>query len=245
MAKYTVKSGDTLWGISKAYGVSVDDLVKSNGIKNPNLITPGQQLNIGGGKPGLNLINPAMKPATKPETNQKEEDGFNYEDFTYDDFTYDKYKEGSTVKGAQNALNNHIANNNPGEYQSQWQGKLDELMDSIMNREKFSYNLDEDALYQQYKDKYIQQGKLAMADTMGQAAAMTGGYGNSYAQSVGQQAYQAHLDELNDIVPELYQLALDQYNREGQELYNQYGMLSDRENLDYGRYRDTVSDYLT
>lgn len=245
MAKYTVKSGDTLWGISKAYGVSVDDLVKSNGIKNPNLITPGQQLNLGGGKPGLNLIDPAMKPATKPATNQKEEDGFNYEDFTYDDFAYDKYKEGSTVKGAQNALNNHIANNNPGEYQSQWQGKLDELMDSIMNREKFSYNLDEDALYQQYKDKYIQQGKLAMADTMGQAAALTGGYGNSYAQSVGQQAYQAHLDELNDIVPELYQLALDKYNREGQELYNQYGMLSDRENLDYGRYRDTVSDYLT
>jgi hypothetical protein len=84
-----------------------------------------------------------------------------------------------------------------------------------------------------------------MADTMGQAAAMTGGYGNSYAQSVGQQAYQAQLDNLNDIAPELYAMALDRYNREGQDLYNQLGMVSDRENLDYGRYRDLVADYLT
>jgi peptidoglycan hydrolase-like protein with peptidoglycan-binding domain len=162
----------------------------------------------------------------------------------YDDFTYADYVESDAVKGAGDALNAHLATK-PGEYQSQWQSQLDALMNSIMNREKFSYDLNSDALYQQYKDKYIQQGKMAMQDTMGQAAAMTGGYGNSYAQSVGQQAYQAQLENLNDIVPELYAMALDQYNREGQELYNQYGMVADRENLDYGRYRDTVSDYLT
>ena len=162
----------------------------------------------------------------------------------YGDFTYEDYKESDEVKGASDALNAHLANK-PGEYQSQWQSQLDALMNSIMNREKFSYDVNEDALYQQYKDKYVQQGKLAMGDTMGQAAAMTGGYGNSYAQSVGQQAYQASLDNLNDIVPELYAMALDQYEREGQELYNQYGMVMDRENLDYGRYRDTVADWQT
>jgi peptidoglycan hydrolase-like protein with peptidoglycan-binding domain len=162
----------------------------------------------------------------------------------YGDFTYEDYTEGDKVTAAGDALNSHLANK-PGAYQSQWQSQLDALMNSIMNRDKFSYNMNEDALYQQYKDKYIEQGKMAMADTMGQAAAMTGGYGNSYAQSVGQQAYQGQLDNLNDIVPELYQMALDKYNREGQELYNQYGMVMDRENTDYGRYRDTVSDFLT
>ena len=162
----------------------------------------------------------------------------------YGDFTYEDYMESDAVKGASDALNAHNANK-PGEYQSQWQSQLDELMNSIMNRDKFSYNMNEDALYQQYKDNYIQQGKLAMADTMGQAAAMTGGYGSSYAQSVGQQAYQGQLNNLNDIVPELYQMALDKYNQEGQDLYNQYGMVMDRENTDYGRYRDTVSDFLT
>lgn len=169
---------------------------------------------------------------------------FEYDDFSYDDFSDADYEESDTVTGAYDALNTHLANK-PGEYQSQWQSQLNELMGNILNRDKFSYNLNEDALYQQYADKYVQQGKMAMADAIGQASAMTGGYGNSYAQSVGQQQYQASLDNLNDIVPELYQMALDKYNMEGQELYNQYGMLSDRENLDYGRYRDTVSDYLT
>ena len=166
------------------------------------------------------------------------------EDFSYDKFTHEDYSESENVKQAQEALNAHLASK-PGEYQSQWQGKLDELMNSIMNRDKFSYNMNEDALYQQYKDKYIQQGKMAMADTMGQAAALTGGYGSSYATTAGNQAYQAQLQNLNDIVPELYRMALDKYNQEGQDLYNQYGMVADRENLDYGRYRDTVSDYLT
>ena len=162
---------------------------------------------------------------------------------SYGDFTYEDYMESDAVKGAKDALDTHNANK-PGAYQSQWQAQLDALMNSIMNRDKFSYDLNGDALYQQYKDKYVQQGKMAMADTMGQAAAMTGGYGNSYAQSVGQQAYQAQLDNLNDIVPELYQMALDRYNMEGQELYNQYGMVMDRENTDYGRYRDKVSDWM-
>jgi hypothetical protein len=74
----------------------------------------------------------------------------------------------------------------------------------------FKYDLNGDALYQQYKDKYTQQGKLAMADAMGQASALTGGYGNSYAATVGNQAYQAYLGQLNDVIPELYQLAYDQ-----------------------------------
>lgn len=169
---------------------------------------------------------------------------FSYDDFSYDDFTYQDYTESDTVKNAGTALNEHLANK-PGEYQSQWQASIDALMDKILNREDFSYDLNSDALYQQYKDQYMQQGKLAMQDTMGQAAAMTGGYGNSYAATVGNQAYQSYLGKLNEIVPELYQMALDSYTREGENLYNQYGMLSDRENLDYGRYRDTLSDYLT
>ena len=158
------------------------------------------------------------------------------------DFTYDSYEPSDVVKQAEAMLQEQLANK-PGEYQSQWQTQLDDILNKILNREKFSYDLNGDALYQQYKDQYTTQGKMAMMDTMGQAAAMTGGFGNSYAQSVGQQAYQGYLQQLNDVVPELYQLALDQYNREGDDLYNQYGLYADRENQDYGRYRDSVSDY--
>ena len=115
---------------------------------------------------------------------------------------------------------------------------LDDVLNQYLNREKFSYNFNEDALYQQYKDKYIQQGKMAMQDTMGQAAALTGGYGNSYAATAGNQAYNASLENLNDIIPELYQLAYDRYNQEGQDILNKYSLLSDDRATEYGMWSD-------
>lgn len=131
-----------------------------------------------------------------------------------------------------------------GKFQYGNQDQLDAIMNSILNREEFTFDLDGDALYNQYKDKAVQQGKMAMMDTMGQAAAMTGGYGNSFAQSVGQQAYQGQLQNLNDIIPELYQMALDRYNAEGQQLYDQYGMLVDDYNRQYGEYNDEYNKRL-
>ena len=155
-----------------------------------------------------------------------------------------KYQESDTVKQAQALLQQQMAQK-PGEYQSQWQSQLDAVMDKILNREKFSYDMNADALYQQYKGQATTQGKQASMDVMGQAAALTGGYGNSYAQTVGQQTYQGYLQNLNDKIPELYQLAMDQYNQEGDALIQQYGMYADREEQDYGRYRDQVGDYNT
>ena len=160
------------------------------------------------------------------------------------DFKYDAYQESDAVTQAQALLNQQMANK-PGAYNSAWQGQLDEVIGQILNRDKFSYDLNADALYQQYANQYATQGKMAMMDTMGQAAAMTGGYGNSYAQSVGQQAYQGYLQQLNDKVPELYQLALNQYQMEGDALYDQYAMLGAQEEQDYGRHRDEMADWQT
>ena len=157
-------------------------------------------------------------------------------------FSYEAYKPSDTVKQAEALLQQQLANK-PGEYTSAWQAQLNDTLQQILNREKFSYDLNGDALYQQYKGQYTTQGKMAMMDTMGQAQAMTGGYGNSYAQSVGQQAYQGYLQQLNDKVPELYQLALNQYNAEGDALYDQASLMASMEEQDYGRYRDQMSDY--
>lgn len=43
---YTVKPGDTLWGISQKYGTTVTNLVRLNKIKNPNLIYAGDVLYV-------------------------------------------------------------------------------------------------------------------------------------------------------------------------------------------------------
>lgn len=135
-----------------------------------------------------------------------------------------------------------------GQKPEKWAGgtygeSMKDAMQKVLNRDKFRYDLNGDALYQQYKDRYIQQGKQAMMDTMGQASALTGGYGNSYAQQAGQQTYQGYLQGLNDKVPELYRLALDRYNQEGTDLLNKYGLISDQYDKEYSRYREDVSDW--
>lgn len=41
---YTVKRGDNLWNIALRFGTTVQDIVNWNGIRNPNLIYPGQRI---------------------------------------------------------------------------------------------------------------------------------------------------------------------------------------------------------
>jgi hypothetical protein len=118
---------------------------------------------------------------------------------------------------------------------SKWQDAADAYLSRYENRDPFVYNMNADALYNQYKDMYVNQGQLASMDVMGQAAALTGGYGNSYAQSVGHQAYNQYLGQLNTIVPELYQQAYDRYAQEGQNLLNMYDIYANRENQEYAR----------
>ena len=233
MATYTVKKGDTLSAIAKQYGTTYQEIAKANGISNPNLIQVGQTLNIGSDDSSATQSTPTTTTPTQTQTETKAP--------TYN---YEAYKPSDTVAQAEALLQQQLAQQ-PGAYQSEWQTQLNDIISKIQNREKFSYDLNGDALYQQYKDQFTTQGKLASMDVMGQAAAMTGGYGNSYAQTAGQQAYQSYLQQLNDKVPELYQLALNQYNTEGDDMYNQASLIAGMEDQAYGRYRDTVSDYYT
>ncbi len=123
-----------------------------------------------------------------------------------------------------------------GAYQNKWQPQIDSTMNDILNRKDFQYDVNGDALYQQYKDRYVNLGQQAMMDTMGQAAKLTGGYGNSNAQMVGQQAYQGYLQGLTDKIPELAQLAQQRYAQQGQDLYQKYGLLNTQEQTDYNRW---------
>lgn len=133
-------------------------------------------------------------------------------------------------------------------FSSPYTEKINNTMNKIENRApfEFSYDVTGDALYQQYKDAYTRNAGQSMNDTLDKTAALTGGYGNSYAAAAAQQAYDYQMDKLNDKVPELYQAAYDraynQYSDETNNMYRQLSAYSDLDNTSYSRYRDTVAD---
>ena len=128
----------------------------------------------------------------------------------------------------------------PAGYNSQYAGQIQQAYQDFSQRQPFSYDVNSDAMYEALKNQYISGGQMAMMDTMGQAATLTGGYGNSYAQGAGQQAYQQYLQGLNDQMPDLYQMALENYMAQGDQMLQNYSMLMDMDNMEYGRYMDNM-----
>ena len=86
----------------------------------------------------------------------------------------------------------------PQGYNSKYAPQMESILQQITNPDKFKYEFNGDEMFKYYADLYTQKGKQASMDAMGQAAALTGGYGNSYAQQAGQQGYQQYLMNLYD-----------------------------------------------
>ena len=121
-----------------------------------------------------------------------------------------------------------------------YQQSLNHLKSQLENREAFSYDQSLDPLYGSYKDQYTQQGQMAMLDTMGRAAALTGGYSSSYAQAVGQQSYQSYLQKLGAVMPELYSAALERYEGETEAMEKQYSAALSRAKNAQDAYNEKV-----
>ena len=127
-------------------------------------------------------------------------------------------------------------------FSGSYDDEIGRLYDRIINREGFRYDMNSDPLYMSYRDRYAREGRLAMKNTMGQAAAFTGGYGSSYSQAVGQEQYGAYLEKLGNVMPQLYSAAYSRYKSEGDALSEQYAMAVKRGESEYNRYRDRLSD---
>lgn len=120
--------------------------------------------------------------------------------------------------------------------------ELERLYASITGRAPFTYRPGSDPLYRSYADRYIQNGRMAMRDTVGQGAALTGGYGSSYAETAGQQQYGEYLRALSEALPELYGKALERYQAEGEALRDDYALAWQRRENAYQRERDALAD---
>lgn len=153
-----------------------------------------------------------------------------------------EYQPGAAVTAAQQALD-AIQSGKPQGYESKYGTALDGIMQQIQNPQDFKYEFNGDELFKYYADLFTQKGKQASADAMGQAAALTGGYGNSYAQQVGNQAYDQYLLSLYDKGMDLRDRAYQQYQDQRNDVYNQYNVINAADAQDYDRYRDTVGDW--
>lgn len=142
---------------------------------------------------------------------------------------------------AEQALLDSLAQLRPGDYESDFTAQLDALYQEISSRPGFSYDPGSDTAYQSYALQYARQGRAAMADTLGQTAHLTGGYGSSYAQSAAQQSYQRYLQQLSDVLPQLQSAAYSRYRDEGDALLDRYKLLQGQDEEAYGRWQDLVS----
>ena len=142
---------------------------------------------------------------------------------------------------AEQALLDSLAQLRPGDYESDFTAQLDALYQEISSRPGFSYDPGSDAAYQSYALQYARQGRAAMADTLGQTAHLTGGYGSSYAQSAAQQSYQRYLQQVSDVLPQLQSAAYSRYRDEGDALLDRYKLLQGQDEEAYGRWQDLVS----
>ena len=140
---------------------------------------------------------------------------------------------------AEQALLDSLAQLRPGDYESDFTAQLDALYQEISSRPGFSYDPGSDAAYQSYALQYARQGRAAMADTLGQTAHLTGGYG--YAQSAAQQSYQRYLQQRSDVLPQLQSAAYSRYRDEGDALLDRYKLLQGQDEEAYGRWQDLVS----
>ncbi|MCQ2439776.1 MAG: hypothetical protein MJ074_08445 [Oscillospiraceae bacterium] len=132
---------------------------------------------------------------------------------------------------------------NAPQYVSKYQDKINALATEILGQRPFSYDPETDPLYSQYRKQYTREGQRAAADTLGQAAAMTGGMPSTAAIAASQQAGDYYAAQMADKIPELQQLAYGMYLQDQQTQRQNLEMLQALENGDYGRYTDLLGQW--
>lgn len=176
--------------------------------------------------------------------------------FAYSDFSKNSPYAATKNTAMQNILNvqpyqsqyandiaaqkNAILNQSP--YASEYKGRLDSVTGDILNAQPFSYDKETDPLYNAYRKQYLREGQRAMADTLGQAAANTGGIASSYAVGAAQQAGNYYNSQLNDKLVDLYNAAYNRYTFDIQNKYNQLNALQSLDNNAYNRYQNDVQN---
>ena len=130
-------------------------------------------------------------------------------------------------------------------YTSRYDDTIQDLINQMLNREDFSYDPATDPLYQNYRKQYTREGQRATENALGAAAAASGGIPSSYASTAAGQAANYYAAQMTDMIPDLYQLAYNQYLNEYQMMQSDLGAVQTAEQNDYNKFRDQLNQYNT
>lgn len=131
----------------------------------------------------------------------------------------------------------------PEDYTSKYKDRIDGVMGQLDGMKDFSYDPTRDAAYEQYKNSYTRQAKLANENAQANASAISGGYGSSYGTQAGQSAYQNAMAGLSNATNGLYSQALNQYTQKKSDLQSQLSGYQQAEAQDYEKYQTNYQNW--
>ena len=120
--------------------------------------------------------------------------------------------------------------------------KSDAVLESIINRQPFSYDPMTDGAYQAYKQEYQALGEQTKSDVLGDIGTLYGGSVPDYAQIASQQGQNMYLQQMGNLIPALEEAAYKRWIGQQEQDQMNYSLLKDKEDTEYSRGRDTVAD---
>ena len=152
--------------------------------------------------------------------------------------------------GNTGVVNAGNANKNTYAVSNAYQNQADAIYKKIQETPDFKYDFNEDAVFQALREKYMKDGRLAAENVSGQAAALSGGYGNSYGATAAGQAYMGAIDDLYDVVPELENAAYGRYQDKRNADLQNWEIMQNRADAERGyayderAYQDSRDAYI-
>lgn len=129
-------------------------------------------------------------------------------------------------------------------YADPYADRLESALSRLESREPFSYDPESDPVFQSYRDAYRREGDRAAKNSLGDAAALTGGQASTAAVAAASQARDYYNSKVGDVVPELYQLAWQMYQTEQSSLLDEIETLAGLSGAAYDRQTDRLAqDY--
>lgn len=153
-----------------------------------------------------------------------------------------EFKPGDEYLGIlENIKNTESELDGAGEFKGTYTESINKAVADYLGRDKFNFNPDNSATYQQLRDQYLKGGKVAMQDTMANGAMLSGGLNNSASQVAGQQVYQNYVKGAADVIPTLEQQEYVRHQDEGNQMLANIDLMKGMDDDAYQKYLDGIN----